>query len=95
MSWCECGNEKKRSRQVCDRCADLDGPIKSIDVMNELRASDGGATIYEIAAGTGRSTRSVVRTLRGWLKEGRVLRLMDGEDGDERGGCEAAVWRLA
>ena len=79
---CECGLLRNKLAKQCDRCADMDGrDVRTTELIQELRASDGPVSAYDMAGAVNRAVRSVIRSMRALERDGRVRRYCDGSPG--------------
>ena len=73
---CECGNAKKKTVQICDRCRSLDGANTSqYDLIMSLRVL-GISTITAISEYTGKSRHCLQIQLNRLLKKGKIKRII-------------------
>ena len=77
---CECGRDKRKTREACERCCDLDGKrTGAAEAIWALRR--GPLTVEEIAGLLSLNDTGVFRTLQRLERQGRVRRLH--EEGEE------------
>lgn len=80
---CDCGQPRRRYTDCCERCWYLDGG-RAFDIIQELRERE-VCTVYELEFETGRSRRSLLRSLASLMRNGRVRkRTHDAGDTEPR-----------
>jgi len=96
---CECGQPKINGSVACDNCQFLDGGGMTNVIISAMRQVDNGegVTIYDLIDVTGRSHRSVQRSLQRLRDQRRAVRRMPhGEDAErDSAGATKAIYYLS
>lgn len=87
---CECGNEKGKHSEACERCTYLDGVRATAMVIAALRRDGKSLTTEQLISETRLPRETIYRMVKRLITSGRIRKF---EDTHVDGMC--AIWKYA